>query len=46
VNIPDVLYIVALVLGGIELIRSKGQALIAWAVVLIAVGLLYGLVVK
>jgi len=46
VNIPDVLFIVALVLGAIELVRSRGQALVAWAVVLIAAGLLYGLVVK
>ena len=41
-SIPVILFVVALVLGAIDLIRSRGQALTSWAVVLIAVGLLWG----
>jgi hypothetical protein len=33
------LFLVALILGIIELIRSRGESLIAWAVSLIALGL-------
>lgn len=37
-----ILAVVALALGIIELFRSQGQALIAWAVVLLAVAHLWG----
>lgn len=41
-SIPILLFIVALVLAAIDLIRTRGQALTSWAAVLIAVGLLWG----
>ena len=41
-SIPLLLFIVALVLALVDLIRSRGQALTGWAVVLIAIGLLWG----
>ena len=43
-NVPTILEVVALVLGVIELIRSRGQSLIAWAVVALAVALLWHVV--
>lgn len=36
------LLIVAAILAGVELVRSRGAALLAWAVLLIAVVLLIG----
>lgn len=39
---PSILYIVALILAGIDLIRSRGQSLTGWAVVLVCIGLLWG----
>ncbi len=41
-SIPTILFIIALVLAGIDLIRSRGQSLTSWAAALIAVGLLWG----
>ena len=41
-SIPTLLFVVALILASIDLIRSRGQSLTGWAVVLIAVGLLWG----
>lgn len=41
-SIPTILFVVALVLAAIDLIRSRGQALTSWAAALIAVGLLWG----
>ena len=43
-NISDVLFVFALVLGVVEVIRSKGESLLAWAIVLVCVGLLRHLV--
>ena len=40
---PELLFIVALVLAGIEQIRDRGQSLALWAVILICVGLLWGI---
>lgn len=40
--IPEVLYIVALIMAAIDLIRSRGQSLTGWGVVLVCVGLLWG----
>jgi hypothetical protein len=42
-NVPDILFIVALILAVIEQIRARGQSLVIWAVILICVGLLWGL---
>jgi uncharacterized membrane protein YtjA (UPF0391 family) len=44
VGIADVLFLIGLALGVIEVIRSEGKSLIAWAVVFVCVGLLAGLV--
>ena len=41
-SIPIVLFIVALILALIEELRAKGESLIAYAVILIAVGLVWG----
>ncbi len=41
-NIPLILEVVALVLAAIELLRSRGQSLVAWAVLLLCIALLYG----
>lgn len=41
--IPHILEAVALILAAIELVRSRGQSLVAWAVVALAVALLWGL---
>ena len=45
-NVPEILFIVALILAVIEQFRAQGQSLIAWAVILVAVGLLWGNFVK
>ena len=42
-TIPEILYIIALILAGIEQVRDRGQSLALWAVILICVGLLYGI---
>jgi hypothetical protein len=39
----DIFYIVGLVIAVIELIRSKGYAWLAWAVLAVTVGLLWHL---
>jgi len=41
-NIIDVLFIVALILAIVDEVRAQGQSLTAWAVILIAIGLLLG----
>ena len=41
-TIPTLLFVVALILAGIDLFRSRGQSLTGWAVVLICIGLLWG----
>lgn len=43
-SIPTVLFAVAFILAAIDLFRSRGQPLTGWAVVLIAIGLLWGLI--
>jgi hypothetical protein len=45
-GIPEILFIVALILAIIEEFRAQGQSLVSWAVILIAVGLLWGNFVK
>ena len=40
--IVTVLFLAALILAGIDLIRSRGESLTGWAVVLVCIGLLYG----
>jgi hypothetical protein len=42
-SITDVLVIVALILAIIEQFRARGQSLIVWAVILICIALLWGL---
>jgi hypothetical protein len=42
-NVSLVLFLVALVLAVIELVRSKGQSLTLWAVVCLALGLTWRL---
>lgn len=39
-SIPVILFLVALVLALVDVVRSKGQALTSWAVVAVCVGLL------
>lgn len=41
-SIPVVLFIVALILALIDELRSRGESLVCYAVILIAVGLLWG----
>jgi hypothetical protein len=41
-TIPTILFIIAIVLAAVDLMRTRGQALTSWAVVAIAVGLLWG----
>ena len=41
-SIPLILYIVALILALVDEIRARGQSLTGWAVVCLAVGLLWG----
>ena len=41
-SIPTILFIVALVLALVDELRARGQSLTGWAVVLIAIGLLWG----
>lgn len=43
-GIPDVLFIVGLVLAAVEQARAKGQSLLAWAIIVVCVGLLWHLV--
>lgn len=45
-SIPDILFIVAVVLAAVDLVRSRGQALTSWAVLFICVGLLWGVFIK
>jgi hypothetical protein len=42
VTIPVVLFIVALILAAVDELRARGESLTAWAVILIAIGLLWG----
>ena len=41
-TIPEILFIVALILAAIDEFRSQGRSLTGWAVVLVCIGLLYG----
>jgi hypothetical protein len=41
-SIPTILYVVALILASIDQIRAKGQSLTGWACILLAIGLLWG----
>ena len=41
-SIPTALALVALILALVEEFRDRGQSLIGWAVVLIAIALLWG----
>jgi hypothetical protein len=43
-SIPTILFIVAFILAAIDLIRSEGRTLTGWAVCLIAIGLLWGVI--
>jgi hypothetical protein len=41
-TIPTILFIVALILALVDEFRAQGQSLTGWAVVFVAIGLLYG----
>jgi hypothetical protein len=41
-GVPEILFIIAAILAIIEQFRAQGQSLIAWAVIAICVGLLWG----
>jgi hypothetical protein len=43
-GIPDFWVAVGLILGIIEQVRAKGQDLLAWAIIVIAIGFLWHLV--
>lgn len=42
-SLPTVLEIVALVFAVVDLVQAQGKSLLAWAVVLVCVALLWGL---
>jgi hypothetical protein len=42
-SIPAVLFLIALVFAIVECVKSHGQSLTVWAVILIAAGLLWGI---
>jgi len=41
-SIPTILFVVALILALVDEFRAQGQSLTGWAVVAIAIGLLWG----
>lgn len=41
-SIPEILFIVALILAAVDQFRARGQSLTGWAVILVCIGLLYG----
>lgn len=41
-TIPTALYVVALILALVDQLRARGQSITGWAVVLICLGLLWG----
>jgi hypothetical protein len=41
-SIPELVFIIALVLAAIEQFHAKGQSLICWSVILVCIGLLWG----
>ena len=41
-SVPEVLALIAGVLAAVEQISAKGRSLLAWAVLLIAIALLWG----
>jgi hypothetical protein len=41
-TIPSTLFLIALIFAAVDLVNSSGKSLTCWAVVLIAVGLLWG----
>jgi hypothetical protein len=41
-TIPDLLYIVGLVLGIVSVVEARGRSWAGWGVIAIAAGLLYG----
>jgi hypothetical protein len=43
-TIADALALLALILGAIDVVRSKGQALTSWAVCVLAIAVLWHLV--
>lgn len=45
-TVPNVLAIVALILAVVEVVRSRGQSLLAWAVGLVALALVWGVLIK
>jgi hypothetical protein len=42
VSVLVLLYVIALVLAAVDEIQARGQSLTAWAVILIAIALLWG----
>jgi hypothetical protein len=42
-SIPSILFLIALVFAVIELVKAKGNSLTLWALVLVCVGLTWGL---
>lgn len=41
-SVPTVLALAALILAGIEQVRAAGRSLLAWAVILLATAMLWG----
>ena len=41
-SIPEALFLLALLFAVIEQIKARGESLVSWAVILIAIGLLWG----
>jgi hypothetical protein len=41
-SVPEILFIVALVLALIEEFQAQGRSLLGWAVVAVCIGLLWG----
>jgi len=44
-SIPTILFIVALILAIVEEFQAQGRSLLGWAVIIVCVGLLWGVFV-
>lgn len=42
ITVPNILFVIALVIALIEIVRAQGRAYLAWGVLAVAVGLLWG----
>lgn len=45
-SVPTFAYLLALIFAVFEQVEARGRSLIVWAVILVCVGLLWGVIVK